>query len=84
MPLEDGQREVARVAIAVVEGQRGEARAALDEPAPRFVERDEFEAEATRQAERLVEKFGRDFEQAVGREAGRRRLPTGARGETSG
>ncbi len=75
MPLEHGQREIARVAIAVVESQRGETRAALDEPSPRFRERDEFETETTGEAERLVEKFRRDFEQTVRREAGRRRFP---------
>ena len=50
-----GKREIARVAIAVVEGQRGEARPALDEPPPRLGERDEFEAEAANEGQRGVE-----------------------------
>ncbi len=43
MALENGQRDVARVAVAVVEGQRGERGAALREPLRRFVQGYEFE-----------------------------------------
>ena len=71
--FEDRQREVARVAIAVVEGHRREARPAFDEPPPRLGERDEFETEPANQRQRGVEEFGLDFEQPVGRVARRRR-----------
>ena len=73
MFFQDRQGEVARVAIAVVEGHRREARTAFDEPPPRLGERNEFEAETANQRQRGVEEVGFEFEQAVGRVTWRRR-----------
>src|SRR5208283_3913797 len=52
--LENRKGEIAGVAIAVVERQRGEARPALDEPSPRLLERDEFKTAPAHQAERGI------------------------------
>ena len=69
------QRFVQRVAIAVVEGQRGEGRALrLDEPAARLAERHELEAFAPDDVQRQVEELRRDLQRAVRRIAGRRTL----------
>ena len=83
MLLKNWQREIASVAIAVVEGEGGEARAPLHEPPPRLGERDEVEAEAGDERKRGVEKGRRDFQQPVGRIArgGRRERPHAVKGE---
>ena len=76
MALEDRQREVASIPVAVVERQRGEGRAL---PAPQashgLFERDEFVTHCAHDAERLVEKLRRDLQQSVRREPRRRRPP---------
>jgi hypothetical protein len=64
---QDRERIVAVVAVAIVEGQRTEGRAALPgrEPARNLVERDDGETRLPKHPERQVEMFGRDREQRV-------------------
>ena len=70
MALQDRQRDVAGVAIAVVEGQRRERRAACGKPAGGLGERHEFETARGDARQRGVEELRRHFEQPVRREAG--------------
>ena len=70
MALQDGQGHVAGVAIAVVERERRERRAASLQPPRRLGERHELEAAAGDPRERGVEELRRHFEQPVRREGG--------------
>ena len=63
--FEQRQREVAEIAVAVVEREHGEGRAVFAQSARDFGKARELEAPG-KGAERGVEELGRDFEQAVG------------------
>ena len=71
-----GSAASSRIAIAVVERERGERRAfsILDAPA-RLVERDELEALPHDDAKREIEKFRRDLQEAIRRVAWRDLAP---------
>lgn len=65
-----GECVVAVVAIAVVEGEAGEAarEVALNHPAMRFIHRYDIDVERADMRQHLAQEIGRDFEMTVGLE----------------
>ena len=62
------QREIAVVAIAVVEGEAGKAprEVALAQPLVHFVQGDDVDVEAANMRQRRAQELGRDLEMTVG------------------
>ena len=80
--LQRGQHMVEQVAIAVVEGQRGEGPAfAAGQPRHGFVERDDLQSRFAQAGQDGVEEIRRDLQQGVGREIAALRRPDAMKGQ---